>query len=82
MNLDFSQRGTVRIDMIPYIKKIVDAFPEKITGVQATPAGDQLFQVRPASEAKFLPEDLARVPFTMLRHNFFFFHGYPGIYKQ
>jgi len=33
MNLDFSKKGAVRIDMIPYIKKISDAFPEKITGV-------------------------------------------------
>ena len=60
MNLDFSNQGEVSIDMIPYIKKINDAFPEKITGVQSTPAGDRLFQVRPPSEAKYLPEDQAR----------------------
>ena len=60
MNLDFSQQGSVHIDMIPYIKKVNEAFPEKITGVQSTPAGDHLFQVRPASEAKFLPEEQAR----------------------
>jgi hypothetical protein len=46
--------------MIPYIKKIIDAFPEKITGVQSTPAGDRLFQVRPPDEAKNLPEEQAR----------------------
>jgi hypothetical protein len=45
MNLDFSHKGEVRIDMIPYINKIIDAVPEKITGVQSTPAGDRLFQV-------------------------------------
>ena len=61
MNLDFSSKGEVRIDMVPYIKKIFDAFPEKITGVQATQAGDRLFRVRPPSEAKFLPEEQARV---------------------
>jgi hypothetical protein len=45
MNLDFSTSGAVQIDMIPYKKKYNDAFPEKISGVQATPAGDCLFQV-------------------------------------
>ena len=33
---------------------------ETITGVQSTPAGDRLFQVRPHDEAKFLPEEQAR----------------------
>ena len=28
MNLDFSKKGVVSIDMIPYIKKIIEAFPE------------------------------------------------------
>lgn len=60
MNLDFSCKGEVRIDMIPYITKVIEAFPEKITGVQSTPAGDRLFQIRPPSEAAYLSEDLAR----------------------
>jgi hypothetical protein len=60
MNLDFSTTGEVQIDMIPYIKKISEAFPEKITGVQSTPAGDRLFQVRPPTEATFLSEEQAR----------------------
>ena len=60
MNLDFSTPGTVKIDMTPYINKIVAAFPEKITGVQSTPAADHLFQIRPASEARPLPEEQAR----------------------
>jgi hypothetical protein len=59
-NLDFSQQGEVCIDMIPYIRNIIDAFPEKIAGVQSTPAGNRLFQVRPPSEAKYLPEEQAR----------------------
>jgi hypothetical protein len=60
MNLDFSTTGAVQIDMIPYIKKINEAFPEKITGVQSTPVGDRLFQVRPPTEATFLSEEQAR----------------------
>jgi hypothetical protein len=60
MNLDFSNKGEVRIDMIVYITKIINAFPEKITGVQSTPAGDRLFQVRPSNEASYLSEPQAR----------------------
>jgi hypothetical protein len=60
MNLDFSKKGVVSIDMIPYINKIIETFPEKITGVQSTPAGDHLFQVRPPDEAKYLPKEQAR----------------------
>ena len=59
MILDFSTAGEVNIDMIPYIQKVINAFPEKITGVQSTPAGDCLFQVRPPTEATFLPEEQA-----------------------
>ena len=59
MNLDFSKAGTVNIDMIPYMQKVFNDFPEKITGVQSTPAGDRLFQVRPPAEATYLPEEQA-----------------------
>jgi hypothetical protein len=54
MNMEFSSPGEVKFDMIPYIKKIISTFPEKVTGVQSTPAGDRLFQVRPITEAQFL----------------------------
>ncbi len=46
--------------MTPYIDKIISAFPEKITGVQSTPAGGHLFQVRPPLETKHLQEEQAR----------------------
>ena len=60
MNLDFSTSGEVKIDMKPYVTKVISSFPEKITGVQTTPASDHLFQVRPAHEARPLPEEQAR----------------------
>jgi hypothetical protein len=60
MNLDFSTPGEVKIDMNPYVTKIISSFPEKIAGVQATPASDHLFQVRPVNEARLLPEEQAR----------------------
>jgi hypothetical protein len=60
MTIDFSSTGSVAFDMIPYINKILSDFPEKITGVTSSPAADHLFQVRPTSEAKILPEEQAR----------------------
>jgi hypothetical protein len=45
--------------MIPYIRKNISTFPKKVTGVQSTPAGNCLSQVRPITEAQFLSEDLA-----------------------
>ncbi len=42
-----------------YIQKVINAFLEKITGVQSTPAGDCLFQVCPPTEATVLPEKQA-----------------------
>ena len=59
MNIDFSQQGLVKFDMIPYVDKIINAFPEKITGHTSSPATDCLFKVCPSSEAKLLPEDQA-----------------------
>jgi hypothetical protein len=50
----------VKFDMVPYIDKIIDAFPEKITGVTSIPAADHLFAVCPSAEARLLPEDQAR----------------------
>jgi hypothetical protein len=45
MDVDFLAPGTVAFDMMQYIKKILAAFPEKITGVSLIPAIDKLFQI-------------------------------------
>jgi hypothetical protein len=47
MNIAFYKQGSVAIDMIPYITKVINAFPETINGVTSSPASDHLFQVRP-----------------------------------
>jgi hypothetical protein len=60
MNIDFLDQGSAKLDMTPYITKIIDAFPEKIMGVSSTPAADHLFAVCPSTEACFLPEEQAR----------------------
>jgi hypothetical protein len=59
INIDFSDSGMVKFDMVPYIDTIIDAFPDKITGVTSTPATDHLFAVHPSAEARLLPIDQA-----------------------
>jgi hypothetical protein len=60
MNIDFLNKGAVTFDMIPYIGKIFQAFPEKITGMSSTPATDHLFTIWPIHESTPLPEEQAR----------------------
>ena len=60
MNLDFSDKGKLKISMVPFLKKIIEDFPERITGSAATPATDRLFDVRDDSERILLDEERAR----------------------
>jgi hypothetical protein len=46
MTFDFSLQDEVKINMMQYISKVIEAFPEKIVGKAATPAGDHLFKLR------------------------------------
>ena len=57
MTFDYSTPGQVEISMDKYIAKIIDSFPEQITGVSATPATDNLFRIR--DDDRPLPEDQA-----------------------
>jgi hypothetical protein len=59
MNIDFSTPGNISYDMIPYIKKAITEFPEKITGVASTPAANHLFKFCPPTKAHILPESQA-----------------------
>ena len=47
--------------MVPYIKKVLTEFPERITGVFSLPTADHLFQVLPPLDAKLLPAEQAQV---------------------
>ena len=60
MNLDFSEPGVFTVDMIPYIKTIINDFPEEIKHHSPTPHADHLFKVRDEADAKYLPEEQAR----------------------
>ena len=45
MTFDFSEKGIVKIDMIDYVKGMLDDFPEKLgpKDVSPTPAAENLF---------------------------------------
>ena len=45
--------------MIPYSKKIIDDFPERVTSTAPTPTGDHLFTVRLDNKRILLPEEQA-----------------------
>jgi hypothetical protein len=59
MDLDWSVGGKVTISMIKYVYKILEDFIEVISRTAATPARDNLFQVRAEELAEELPEELA-----------------------
>ena len=60
MIFDFSQKGKVMVNMIEYIRGIIDQFPEEIVAIRTSPAADHLFTVRDESLSKPLPEEQAR----------------------
>jgi hypothetical protein len=49
IDINFSDPGMVKFDIVPYIDKIIDAFPEKIMGVTSTLAAEHLFCGLPLS---------------------------------
>ena len=57
MTFDYTFEGEVRINMCKYLSKVIEDFPEEITGVSATPAADYLFKVR--EDGKKLNEEQA-----------------------
>jgi hypothetical protein len=57
MTFDFSFTKEVKVNMWDYLRKVIKEFPEEITGVCATPAGDYLFKVR--DDGKKLNEEQA-----------------------
>jgi hypothetical protein len=60
MDMDFSKRGILGISMVKYIDEVLEEFPELITKTSRTPHTNNLFKVRPESEATFLSEEQAQ----------------------
>jgi hypothetical protein len=60
MDMDFSKLGILGISMVKYIDEVLEDFPELITKTSQMPHTDNLFKVRPESEATFLSEEQAQ----------------------
>ena len=56
MDFEFMNNGSLEVSIFKYLESIIDELPELITGKAATLAADNLFSVRDADEAKYLPE--------------------------
>jgi len=59
MNLDFSEDGSVKVSMIPYLNEILCDFPELLGDITTSPTADHLLKVRSDGEARLLPEEQA-----------------------
>ncbi len=59
MTFDYAFEREVCINMCKYLSKVIEDFPEEITGVSATPAVDHLFKVR--EDGRKLSEEQANV---------------------
>jgi hypothetical protein len=46
MDLNFTEPGEVKINMIPYLKGVIKDFPGEITGRATSPAAGHPFTVR------------------------------------
>jgi hypothetical protein len=62
MDLDYSEKGKVKISMINYINNVSKEFPEHLGATATSPAADHLFKVHDESEAQLLPEEHAQDP--------------------
>jgi hypothetical protein len=60
MIFDFLKKGKVMINMIEYLKNIINNFPKEIIATRTSPAADHLFIVRNPSLVTPLPEEQAR----------------------
>jgi hypothetical protein len=61
MDLDYSERGKLKMSMINYINNVLKEFPEHLGASTATsPAAEHLFKVRDESEAQLIPEEQAQ----------------------
>ena len=60
MEMNFgTDPGTIIISMSKYLQKIIEEFPETLRGTKASPARDNLFDIREDKDRKLLPEEQA-----------------------
>ena len=66
MELDYLQKGKVKIGTIRYVHTILMEVLEKLGAAAVTPAAEHLFQVRNESEAEYLYQEKTYVKRDML----------------
>jgi hypothetical protein len=81
MDFDYSEKGKVKVRMIPYLQSILVDFPEEIVGTKTTPAADYLFKVRDEAQATKLPEEQAASFHRTTAKLVFVQGGQDGIFK-
>ena len=69
MILDFSTPGVLKVDMVDYVKKMIDEFPEELTDKADHPWSERLFKVDDSS--KKLDEKRASVFHTFVMKGMF-----------
>ena len=57
MTLDYSEKGKLKLSMIPYLINLLKEFLEDLGALSATTTPDNVFKVRPEGDSRFLPED-------------------------
>jgi hypothetical protein len=67
--LDFSSPGMLKVDMTPYVKSMIEDFPEKLSGNTKAPWSEKLFQVN--TMAKKLGSERAKVFHTFVMKGMF-----------
>jgi hypothetical protein len=45
MTLDYSEPGSVKVNMIDYVQKVLEEMPKEMDGTATSPAGDYLFKI-------------------------------------
>ena len=68
MNMDYRKQGKVKIDMMDYLKKILDNLPEKYQGRAITPEEKHHFEVN--NTTRKLSERTPRSSTPMCKNGF------------
>ena len=61
MDLDYRDKGVVKVSMVKYLEKVLEEIPEELTSKSWTPAAGYLFQTRDPKKAVYLPEEQADI---------------------
>jgi hypothetical protein len=70
MILDFLIPGVLQLDMTPYVKSMIEDFPDKLSGKTMTPWNENLFKVDPTSK-RLVDSERAKIFHTFVMKGMF-----------